>query len=166
MDLSTIADLYRYNRWANRRVVQATAALAPDAFTAVLPSSYPSVRDTLVHVLWSEWIWLQRWKGESPRTLFAPTAFPDAAALSSRWAELQAEQAEWLGSLSEERLAASVRYVNVQGQTWEYALWKQMLHVVNHSSYHRGQVATLLRQLGLQPPATDFLVFYDEAGGA
>ena len=57
-----------------------------------------------------------------------------------------------------------MRYVNLRGETWEYALWQQMLHVVNHASYHRGQVVTMLRQLGAPPPTTDFLVFYDEGG--
>ena len=162
MDVKTVADLYRYNRWANARLLQAASTLTRDQFLKVVPSSHPSVRDTLVHILWGEWLWLQRWKGSSPTTVFAPAEFADAAAVRARWVEVQAEQEAFLRSLLADRLASAVRYINLQGQAWEYALWKQMLHVVNHSSYHRGQIATLLRQLGVEPPATDFLVFYDE----
>jgi uncharacterized damage-inducible protein DinB len=127
-----------------------------------IPSSFPSVRDTLVHVLWSEWIWLQRWKGLSPTAVFLAGDYSDVGAVRSRWTELQAEQADFFTSLDEPALARNIRYVNLRGETWEYALWKQMLHVVNHSSYHRGQAATMLRQLGRTPPSTDLLVFYDE----
>ena len=164
MDFERISELYRYHAWANRRILDAAAALTPQQFIVTIPSSFPSVRDTLVHVLWSEWIWLQRWKGSSPRTVFDPYDFPDATALSARWAEHQAEQAAFTGALTADLLARLVRYVNTRGETWEYELWKQMLHVVNHSSYHRGQVITMLRQLGAPPPTTDFLVYYDEIG--
>jgi uncharacterized damage-inducible protein DinB len=117
MDVERIEELYGYHAWANRRVLDAASALTREQFIATIPSSYPSVGDTLV-----------------------------------------------VRSLTEELLAAVIRYVNRRGETWEYELWKQMLHVVNHSSYHRGQVITMLRQLGAPPPTTDFLVFYDEMG--
>jgi uncharacterized damage-inducible protein DinB len=164
MDAQRIAELYRYNAWAAHRVLDAAAALTREQFVATIPSSFPSIRDTLVHVLWAEWIWLERWNGRSPKTVFDPHDFPDATALRARWADLEEKQRAFLGSLTEELLATVIRYVNRHGETWEYELWKQMLHVVNHSSYHRGQVITMLRQLGAPPPTTDFLVFYDEMG--
>lgn len=164
MDLKTLDDLYRYNRWANSRVLDTAVTLGREEFVSTIPSSFPSLRDTLVHVLWAEWLWLQRWKGLSPRTMFVPGDYADAGAIRSRWTELQAEQAGFLRTLDEGALSRDVRYVNLRGETWEYALWKQMLHVVNHSTYHRGQAVTMLRHLGRTPPATDLLVFYDEGG--
>jgi uncharacterized damage-inducible protein DinB len=164
MDLKTIDDLYRFNQWANSRILESALTLGREEFVKTIPSSFPSLRDTLVHMLWAEWIWLERWRGHSPTVVFLPGDYSDAGALKSRWGELHAEQREFLRTLEEPALDRNVRYVNVRGETWEYPLWKQMLHVVNHSSYHRGQAATMLRQLGLTPPATDFLVFYDEGG--
>ena len=164
MDLKTIDDLYGFNRWANSRILESALTLGREEFVKTIPSSFPSLRDTLVHVLWSEWIWLQRWRGQSPSVVFLAGDYSDVGALKSRWAELHAEQQDFLRTLEEPALSRNVRYVNLRGETWEYALWKQMLHVVNHSSYHRGQAATMLRQLGRTPPATDFLVFYDEGG--
>jgi uncharacterized damage-inducible protein DinB len=55
-----------------------------------------------------------------------------------------------------------VQYVNLHGQTYRYPLWREMYHVVNHSTYHRGQLTTMLRQLAARPIPTDFLVFHDE----
>jgi uncharacterized damage-inducible protein DinB len=76
--------------------------------------------------------------------------------------ELKAEQQTFLVGVAVERLRAVVAYVDLQGQTWRYPLWRQMYHVVNHSTYHRGQLTTMLRQLQTVPVATDFLVFHDE----
>jgi len=163
MDKQTIDELYRYNRWASARVLESASTLSRQQFVETIPSSFPSVRDTLVHILWAEWVWLQRWNGTSPKTPFEPQDFPTAEALGSRWEQVHAGQADFLRSLAERDLARIVRYVNLHGETWEYALWKQLVHVVNHSSYHRGQVVTMLRQLGAAPPSTDLLVFYDEA---
>lgn len=162
MDATTIQELYRYNQWANGRVFEAVGALPTEEFVRAVPSSFPSVRETLTHVVWGEWLWLRRWKGNSPTTIFGPSESPDASALRARWTEVQAEQTEFVRSLTNEHLQKVVRYVNLQGQPWAYALWKQMLHVVNHSTYHRGQITTMLRQLGARPSPTDLLVFYDE----
>jgi uncharacterized damage-inducible protein DinB len=75
---------------------------------------------------------------------------------------VETEQRTFLEAVTDERLRTVVSYLNLQGQRWEYPLWRQMLHVVNHSTYHRGQLTTMLRQLGAQPAPTDLLVFDDE----
>jgi uncharacterized damage-inducible protein DinB len=162
MDLADIQELYRYNQWANDRVFDAVCGLSLNDFTKDLDNSFPSVRDTLTHLVWAEWIWLQRWKGTSPQQVFAATEFPHANALKARWLEVEAAQNIFLGAVTTERLRAVVAYVNQQGQSWRYPLWRQMYHVVNHSTYHRGQLTAMLRQLGAMPVATDFLVFHDE----
>jgi uncharacterized damage-inducible protein DinB len=162
MDVVAIQELYRYNQWANDRVFGAVSGLTLQEFTRDLGNSYPSVRDTLTHLVWAEWIWLQRWQGDSPQYRFDPSEFPHLSGLNARWLELKAEQTALVDAVTTDRLSAALSYVNLQGQSWRYALWRQMLHVVNHSTYHRGQVTTMLRQLGSVPIPTDFLVFHDE----
>jgi len=120
----------------------------------------------LVHIVWVEWIWLQRWKGISPQTVFQPKDFPDVDAVRARWSEVESEQRAFLETVTSERLLTVVSYVNLQGQTWRCPLWQQMYHVVNHSTDHRGQLTTMLRRVGAQPTATDLFVFYDETGAA
>lgn len=156
-----IQEFYRYNRWANDQFIGAIANLTPNQFTRDLGSSYPSLRDTLVHIVWAEWIWLQRWKGISPQVAFLGSDFPVVDAVRAKWADIEREQLAFLDTVTPDRLLAVVPYVNLQGQTWQYPLWRQMYHVVNHSTYHRGQLTTMLRQLGAQTVSTDFLVFYD-----
>jgi uncharacterized damage-inducible protein DinB len=162
VDVEAIRELYRYNHWANDRVLEAVSNLTHEEFAKNLGSSHPSVRDTLVHIVWAEWIWLQRWKGSSPQIVFQGANFSDQDALRARWLELDVEQRAFIETLTTDRLLSLVQYINLQGQTWRYPLWRQMYHVVNHSSYHRGQLTTMLRQLGARPVSTDFLVFHDE----
>jgi uncharacterized damage-inducible protein DinB len=162
IDVATIQELYRYNRWANHRMFVNLSNVAQEDFTRALGSSHPSIRETALHIVWAEWIWLERWKGTSPRSIFQVSDFPTLDALGAKWSEVDMEQQAFVETLPAERLLEVVPYINLRGQTWEYALWRQMVHVVNHSTYHRGQVTTMLRQVKAPVVVTDFLVFHDE----
>src|SRR5271169_4379832 len=162
MDVKTIQTLFDYNRWANDRVLDAVAKLTPEQFTKDLENSFRSVRGTLVHILSAEWVWLERWHGTSPKSMMSPEELSDVAAIKERWAKVESQRAELIRSLTPERLESVISYVNFRGQTFAYALWQMMVHVVNHSTYHRGQITTLIRQVGAKPVSTDLLRYYDE----
>lgn len=161
MNRQDIKLLYQYNRWANVQVLDASSKLTEAQFTRDLSSGHRSVRDTLAHILAAEWIWHRRWNGISPKALFNPLDFPNVGALRVKWADVEREQTEFVTAVTDESLERVIAYVNTKGEEWEYTLCQMMQHVVNHSSYHRGQVATMLRQLGAEPAPTDFLVFFD-----
>jgi uncharacterized damage-inducible protein DinB len=164
MDVDEIRTLYSFNQWATHRLIDAARLLGPDDFVKDLRTSYRSVRGTFVHTLWSEWIWLRRWRGESPKRVFAEDEFQELDAIWSRWEDINADRNDFIGTLTDERLRRRLSYENTRNERWEYPLVQMMQHVVNHSSYHRGQIVTLLRQLGQAPPSTDFLLYFDEAG--
>jgi uncharacterized damage-inducible protein DinB len=153
--------LYRYNRWANRTVQETVGALTFDQFNQKLGGSFPSVRETLVHLMGAEWIWLQRWKGVSPKALLNAAEFPDLDSIKTRWRDIEREQMDFVGQVTDSSLEQPLRYVNLKGQTFEYPLGRALQHLVNHGSYHRGQVTNFLRQLGAQPVATDLLVYFE-----
>ena len=163
MNIEDIRTLYAYNRWANHRVCEATRRLDVRDFVRDQRVSHSSVRGTLIHIMWGEWVWLQRWRGESPKQMFASDDFPSLVEVEARWDTVEREQKQFIERLTDAELRERVSYENLQGQRWEYIRGRMMQHVVNHSSYHRGQVAVLLRQLGKTPSPTDFLVFFDEA---
>jgi uncharacterized damage-inducible protein DinB len=164
MNLDTVREVLRYNTWANTRLLDAVARLDADQFTRVLGGSYPSVHATLTHILWAEWVWLERWQGRSPKELFAPEEFPSILELRARWSQVQGTQERFVEPLTLEDLQRVLRYTNRKGEVWEYALWRMIYHVVNHSTYHRGQVTNMLRLLSAEPATTDFLEFWDEGG--
>src|SRR5688572_25792631 len=69
MDVETIRTLYRYSEWANDRLIAAIRELPADQITRDLGGSHRSLRQTLAHIAMGEWIWFERWKGESPAEL-------------------------------------------------------------------------------------------------
>ncbi len=166
LDVQTTREIYRFHRWATERMFEAVAPLTAEEFARDLGGSFPSIRETLTHMVWAEWIWLERWQGRSPTTVWSAAGFANGAMLRGRWMEVEAGRSEFLETVTEERLAAALRYVNTKGETWEYPLWRAMHHVVNHGTYHRGQVMSMLRRLGAPAVPTDFLVFQDEVGGS
>lgn len=163
--LATLCELYEYNYWARDRQLQACGALTQEQFLRPMGSSFSSVRDTLVHLLGGEWVWLERWRGRSPTMRdaeeFAPEKFLRLSTVQDSWREVETGVREYFAGLKEEALARPVTYTNLKGETWTYPLWRTLLHLVNHQTYHRGQVTTLLRQLGVQPVQIDYLVAHD-----
>jgi uncharacterized damage-inducible protein DinB len=158
---TALRELIDHNYWARDRQLQICAALSEEQFLRPLGASFASVRDSLAHLVAVEWLWLERWRGRSPRSMPAAEEFPTLAAISERWSVVEREMREYLGGLSEEALGLPFTYVNAKGETWTYLLWRAVLHVMNHQSYHRGQVAVQLRLLGAQPPPVDFLMAHD-----
>jgi uncharacterized damage-inducible protein DinB len=162
--------LSEYDRWANNRDLQAAFALTVEAFTRDLGGSFCSVRDTLVHIIAGEWIWLAYWRmpPHNPDeltmlikrrdTLFDAQAFPNIAAVQLKWSEIEKEQIEFVDQITNERLEKMLPFRTIQVR-----LAHLMQHLANHSTYHRGQVALMMRQLGSEPVATDFHVFLAEA---
>ena len=164
MNTNDIQLLYEYNRWANARVLNSVSKLTRDQFTRDLAGSYRSVRDTLVHIISGEWIWLQRWKETSLQAMLNPTDFSSVDLVKAKWSHIEREQTEFVNGVTNESLTRVITYVNARGETWQYPLEHMMQHLVNHSSYHRGQIALMLRQLGTEAFPTDFLVFFDVRG--
>lgn len=157
MSLASLNELFDYNYWARDRQLQTCAGLTEEQFLRPLGNSFPSLRDTLTHLLAVEWLWLERWRGKSPRTLLVPEEFPTLAVLSQRWQSVEREMRDYVAGLSEEALERPMTIVNTRGQEWTYSLHRMIQHLLHHQSYHRGQVTALFRQLGIQPPKVDFL---------
>jgi uncharacterized damage-inducible protein DinB len=165
MTVEEVRTLYAYNAWANRRVLDSCSALAPEAFTRDLGSSFRSVRDTLTHILGSEWIWLERWRGRSPSRLPEGWDSLDLPGLRRLWAEVERDLLAFVNDLSPDDLERTVAYRNVRGNPFAYSLGRILQHLVNHGTYHRGQVAGMVRRLGAEPRATDYLRYFDSLAG-
>ncbi len=162
MTTDDVRTLYAYNQWANHRILEASRPLDSAALARNLGNSFGSLRNTLVHILWAEWIWLERWQRRSPKQVFSPETFPDIDTIERRWREIERGQESFVAELTDEKLKERIAYENIKGERWDYSLGQMMQHVVNHSTYHRGQVITSLRQLGGNPPSTDFLLYLDK----
>lgn len=160
--LEEIRELYAYTRWADARMLGAAAQLSNEQFTRDMGSSFGSIRDTLVHILAVHWVWVSRWEGVSPREM--PREWKECTLVELRraWQEVEARQSSYLAGLSESDLDRVLRYTNTAGQPFAMTMTRVLRHVVNHATYHRGQLATMFRQLGLKPPSTDLFLYYVE----
>ena len=162
MNLEDFRTLYDYNSWANHRTLDASAALTPEQFTRDLGSSFSSVRDTLAHIYGAEWFWLERWHGRTPAKLPSPADFPDFGTVRRGFAEMDRNLVDYVASLTQDDLQRVLQFKTLAGVPYSTPLAPCLQHVANHSTYHRGQVTTMLRQLGAKAASTDLIFFYRE----
>ena len=158
--------LYDYNAWANHRSLDAAAHLTTEQFTKPMGSSFSSVRDTLAHICGAEWIWLERFQGRSPASLPDVLECTDVDSLRAKWVEQEGRLLAFVAKLTQEDLNRVLEYKTLKFGVYKNPLWQSMQHVVNHGTYHRGQITTLLRQLGAQPILTDLMHYYRERATA
>ncbi len=159
--------LYDYNSWANHRTVEACVALSNEQFTKDLGSSFRSVRDTLAHIMGGEWVWLERFQGRSPSAMPDADSCLDLATLKTRWAEIERNLLAFVAGLNQAEIDHVFEYKTISYGAGKNPLWQPLQHLVNHGTYHRGQIATMLRQLAAKPISTDLSFFYRErAAGA
>jgi uncharacterized damage-inducible protein DinB len=160
-ELQTLLD---YHYWARDRMLDAAEKLTPDQFGRDLGSSFRSVRETVAHIYAAEWAWCSRWNGVSP-TAFPSDSPPDVPAIRAKWGVLESNVRAVLGRMGEQGVDRVIEYRMLNGETRRSIFWHMLQHVVNHASYHRGQVTTMLRQLGAAPPQSmDLIAFYRTTG--
>jgi uncharacterized damage-inducible protein DinB len=163
MNLQDLTTLLDYHYWARDRMLDALEPLTPERYTKDLGSSFQSIRDTVVHIYFAEWVWYLRWTGASPTSGLKAEDFPDLAAIRGVWTEQERKTRSFLDGLGEAGIARALEYKLLNGQPSNSIFWHMLQHVVNHATYHRGQVTTMLRQLGAAPPkAQDLIAFYRE----
>lgn len=166
MTLDELNLLVDYNYWARDRLLDAVSALTPEQFTHDLGNSFGSVRDTIAHICDAESIWLARWSGLQPTGFQKPDRIPDLETARKEWTELENRMRAVVRSLGPDGVQLEIKYRDLRGAERSDVFWQMLQHVVNHGSYHRGQVTTLLRQLGAKPAKfMDLIMFYRERRG-
>jgi len=157
-DLQTLLD---YHYWARDRVLDGNQTLDVEQYNRDLGSSFKSVRETATHVYAAEWAWYSRWHGESPTALLPADRFADLAALRAAWIEYEGKLRAYIGALTDVAINQAIEFKLLSGQAGAAPIWQMVQHVVNHASYHRGQLTTMLRQLAA-PPAKpmDLIAYY------
>jgi uncharacterized damage-inducible protein DinB len=158
--------LFDYNSWANQRCLEAAAQLSDEQFIRPLGSSFPSVRDTLVHICGTEWVWLERCHGRSPATIPDVSQVHTMGALRDHWKPQGERLLVFVHGLTQNDLDRMMEYRTINFGVYKNRVWQSLQHLANHGTYHRGQVSTLLRQLGAKAILTDLIHFYRERATA
>ena len=159
MNLREIQRLYDYNNWANERVLESLRPIGQEVFTSNKQASHGSIRGIIAHIAAAEWIWLERWKGSSPAGLLPESEFETVEIATQRLRKIDHDLQQFTSALTQADLDGSRGYKTTEGKAYSNVLSDMLLHLANHSSYHRGQITTLLRQSGAAPQSTDFILF-------
>jgi uncharacterized damage-inducible protein DinB len=147
-----------FTHWASDRLLEAARPLEEDELRRDLGNSFGGVLGTLVHIFQADRIWLSRVKGPPRMTLGDVDEYWTLDTLKNAWAGVHAGWIEWATTV--ENVERILDYVNLAGQVNRLVVWETVFHVVNHGTYHRGQITTMLRQLGYTPVSTDLHSYY------
>jgi len=160
MTTNDFQSLFEFNWWANARTQQAVESLPEEKLYLDLKNSFGSIHGTLVHLVGAEDIWLQRMNGADPGIFMKKEEYPTYESVKAKWQKVEVGWKKYLSSLTEEELARTLTFHTQKGDLVTQKVWQSLQHVVNHSTYHRGQITTLIRQSGGTPLGTDLITFY------
>jgi uncharacterized damage-inducible protein DinB len=119
----------------------------------------------LVHMMSSESRWLSRWKGVSPRTHLDPNDFPTPAALREAWSKIENDMRGFLDEQSGESLLAPLKYANFKGEQFTVPLWQMLMHVINHNTHHRGELAAMFALMDVPHPEEEVIQYFLDISG-
>jgi uncharacterized damage-inducible protein DinB len=149
--------LLAYTMWADREFLETLSQLPPEHLTVDTGTSFGSLLGTMAHVLGSEKVWLGRFVGAPLERYPEVGDWPDLDAVRAGFEELWPELEFYLASVTEEQLLNEIDWISRGGNSYRRPIWEALVHMSHHSAYHRGQLTTMLRQLGHKPPSTDLI---------
>jgi uncharacterized damage-inducible protein DinB len=166
MDLKEyITQVYEYSYWANQRYLKVAESLNRDQLNKPQGHSWGDVHSVLLHMLSSETVWLKRWNGEAPTHHLDPAGYPTVAAVKSAWAQAEADMRAFIGSQTEQSLQAIVAYSNFAGEKFRVPLWQMLMHVANHETHHRGELAAMFAVMQVPHPEDEVIQYFLSVSG-
>lgn len=139
--------LLEYDFWANNVVMELIKSNG-------LNTGRPT--ELLSHIINAEVLIMGRIRGEEFFDPFMVRSIEENIKLSK---SIKAEWKEYINNLAEVEFDNSIRYVNIRGERVTAKIWEMFMHMINHSTYHRGQIALILRKMNISPPITDLMTF-------
>ncbi len=156
---------YEYMYWATQRYFAVAEGLTEEQLHRLQGHSWGDVHATLVHMMGSEWMWLQRAQGTSPKSQWTKEDYPSLAALKQRWTDLQAEMRAFIGAQSDETLQTPIAYTNTRGETFHVPMWQMLMQVVNHQTHHRGELAAMYALMNVPHPEDEMIQYFLTSSG-
>ena len=157
-------ELFDYNAWANRIIFDAVTPLPEDQYFRDMKSSFGGIHGTLCHIVWVEQVWLHRWLGRPNPAVAQGKDLKSLVEVRSRWEAVEAERGRFLDDMTDARLDETRLVKPSSGGEYVHTFQQMFRHFINHSSYHRGQIVTFMRQLDVDAPSTDLILYYRQRG--
>jgi len=156
---SYLEHLYEYNYWANKRYLAVAETLTEEQLFRKQGHSWDSVQAVFVHMMSSERMWPQRWRGEKG-TFLDPKDFPDVASIRAYWLNVEKNMRAFIAEQSEEFLLGAITYTNPKGETFTLPLWQMMVQPPNHNTHHRGELAAMFALMNIPHPEEEIVQYF------
>jgi uncharacterized damage-inducible protein DinB len=161
---SYLEHLYDYNYWANKRYLAVAERLTEEQLFRKQGHSWDSVQAVLVHMLSSERMWPQRWRGETG-TFLDPKDFPTIGSVREYWVDVEKNLRLFLAAQSEESLLREITFTNPKGQTFTLPLWQMVVQPPNHNTHHRGELAATFALMDVPHPEEEIVQYFSIKSG-
>ena len=159
MDLAHTKKLFDYHHWAADKLFEALADVSAADLDKPWGGSFKTARALLRHIIGAEQLWLERFGGNSPKALPEFPASHSGADYLAVWRKVKMREKEFVSGLTQQKLGGSLSYTNMKGENHTFPWVDILTHVVNHGTYHRGQLSHLLRDLGRPGVSTDYVAW-------
>jgi uncharacterized damage-inducible protein DinB len=154
-----------YTAWASARLLEAAGNLSPEEVTRNFDTADKSVAGTLGHIFAADRVWMARVEGVTLKAFISPED-RELDYLQREWPALLDRWRKWAAGFTDETTLECATYRDLKGNEWSTPYWQIIMHVVNHGTHHRGQVAGFLRAMGKIPPPLDLIAYYRVLGQA
>jgi uncharacterized damage-inducible protein DinB len=154
-----LIELYNYNYWANKRYLAVAETLDEDQLFRKQGHSWDSVHGVLVHMLSSERMWPQRWRGETG-TFLDPKEFPDAVSIRKVWVDVEKNMRTFIIEQTEQSFLREVTYTNPKGERFTLPLWQMVVQPPNHNTHHRGELAAMFALMNIPHPEEEIVQYF------
>ena len=149
-----------YNTWANALLLATISKLSEEQQQAEIKSSFPSLFKTVLHIWDAESIWWQRIKLQEKIVRPSENFSGNMEELNAQLQQQNKQWQQWVANAPEHGFLHEFIYYNSKKEKFKQPVYQMLLHLFNHGTYHRGQLITMLRQLGMENlPQTDFIVW-------
>ena len=160
----TLRHHLEYTTWATNRLMGVAAELTPEELARDFGTADKNIVGSLAHVYAADRVWMNRIEGNTQAGSFISPEDRELALLQREWPALLEKWQQWAAGLTDESVNGKANYHDLKGNPHSTTYWQIVLHVVNHGTHHRGQVAGFLRSMGKTPPPLDLIAFYREKG--
>jgi len=156
---SYLQELYDYNYWANKRYLAVAETIPQEQLFRKQGHSWDSVQAILVHMMSSERMWPQRWRGENGMFL-DPKDFPTAASIKEYWMDVEKNMRGFIAEQTGQSLLREVTYTNPKGEIFTLPLWQMMVQPPNHNTHHRGELAAMFALMNIPHPEEEVVQYF------
>ena len=154
-----LREMCEYLRWADQQSLVASRSVRDDEYYKDQHMSAGSLHKQLVHCMAVQWLWLCRFRGESPERLEDEREHPTRMSVEQRWPLVHSALVDFVGRQSQSALNANVTYHDTRGESHTIPLRDMILNLIDHGSYHRGQINTMIKRAGGTPFAINYRIY-------